>query len=210
MSELYTTFDLLRQASACTERYAHLGRALGGIKRYGRTTPISLLRILATNGLDDALWALRAVPPEQVAVRDRLARLYACWCVRQIWGLLTDKRSRAAVEVAERYAIGEATCNELAAASASAWDASASAWAARAAASASAWDARAAASASAWDARAAARAAVWDARAAARASAWDASASAWAARAAARAAVWDAWAAQTQRFGEMLEEVRDE
>ena len=192
MSELYTTFDLLRQASACTERYAHLGRALGGIKRYGRTTPISLLRILATNGLDDALWALRAVPPEQVAVRDRLARLYACWCVRQIWGLLTDKRSRAAVEVAERYAIGEATCNELAAASASAWDA------------------RAAASASAWDARAAARAAVWDARAAARASAWDASASAWAARAAARAAVWDAWAAQTQRFGEMLEEVRDE
>lgn len=193
MSELYTTFDLLRKADACADRYAHLGRALGGIKRYGRTTPISLLRILETNGLDDALWALRAVPSEQAAVRDRLARLYACWCVRQIWGLLTDERSRAAIGIAERYAVDEATCNELAAASNAAWGA--------AGAASNASDA--ALAATRWAAGDAAEAA-WNAALAARNAAL---AAAWAAEDAAGDA---ALAAQTQRFREMPEEVRDE
>ena len=61
---------------------------------------------------------------------DRDLRLFACWCVRQVWHLLTDDRSRNAVEVAEKYAIGEATADDLAAARDAAWAASDAAWAA--------------------------------------------------------------------------------
>lgn len=66
---------------------------------------------------------------------DRELRLFVCWCVRQVWHLLTDERNRQAVEVAERHAIGEATDEELAAAwaaaGADAWaDVRAAVWAA--------------------------------------------------------------------------------
>jgi hypothetical protein len=114
---------------------------------------------------------------------DQQRRLMACRFVREtpigegktVLDLLTDERSRNAVIVAERFANGEATQEELDAA----WAAS------RDAVTAAAWDA-------AWDAaRAAARDAV-------TAAAWDAAwAAAWAAaRDAVTAAAWAAaWAA---------------
>ena len=77
-------------------------------------------------------------------------RLFACWCVREtplhdgrkVWDLLTDPRSRAAVETAERFARGEgATKKELAAAEAVGWAVASAAArdAAGAAAEAAAW-----------------------------------------------------------------------
>jgi len=67
---------------------------------------------------------------------DRELRLFACFCARQNWHLLTDPRSRNAVEVAERYAEGNASQEELEAAAWAAWSAAwmeslqAAAWAA--------------------------------------------------------------------------------
>ena len=94
-----------------------------------------------------------------LATRDvlREASMYAFWCVRQVWHLLTDERSRTAVVTAEKYARGEATQEELAAARAAAWDAAG-------AAGGAAWDAaRYAAWDAAWEAYGAAGGAAWDA-----------------------------------------------
>ncbi len=122
---------------------------------------------------DWMFWALDKIDYHN----DRALRLYACWCVRQVWHLLGDERSRNAVEVAERYAVGEATDAELAATRDAALDATRDA-AFDATRAATAFDAtRAATMAAAFEpAFAAASAAAWEAAiaAAAFAAAFDA------------------------------------
>ena len=157
---IHTTFRKLHEAGACTERYRFLAKALGGIKTYGKDTPITLLQILDINGLDDALWALRACDDAET-----FSRLLACDYAEHVLPIFEtqypdDDRPRKAIAVSRRHAHGEATDAELSAAWA-AWDA------ARYAAGAAGW--------AAWHAAWAAGAAAWyAAEAAARDAAWHA------------------------------------
>jgi len=107
---------------------------------------------------EDILWVL--CREEYMSEKDM--RLFAVWCAREALKLVTqpDLRSINACDVAEKYANGEATEEELYAAGDAAGDAaraaSGAAWAAAWAASAAA---RGSASAAAWTATCAA---AWD------------------------------------------------
>jgi hypothetical protein len=125
-----TTLNAIRAHGPCATGWAKLLRHLG--KTEADDEQLSIATVLDSNGLDDALWCLRAV-----SGCDREIRLFAVWCARQVQHMMTDPRSLAALDVAERYAHGNATEDELDAASAAAW---AAAWAA---ASAAAWAAQA-------------------------------------------------------------------
>ncbi|HDR9320603.1 TPA: hypothetical protein QDB42_000649, partial [Burkholderia multivorans] len=158
------TLAALRKAGACYDGYNKLVRSLQGQPftdedadrksyiRFRHDADIPLLDILKSNGLDDALWSLRCV-----SGADRDIRLFSVWCARQVEHLMEDHRSKDALNVAERFANGDASDEELVAARD----------AAGAAAGAAAWAAAGAA------ARAAARDAAWGAAlASARDAAW--------------------------------------
>ena len=130
-----TTLNRIRSHSPCAEGWKKLLAGLG--KTEADDEPLALTRILDLNGLNDAIWALRCVD-DQAQVRR-----YAVWCARPMQHLMIDPRSLAALDVAERYADGQATDKELdaariaaeAAAIDAAWKAIDAAWvAARAAA----------------------------------------------------------------------------
>ncbi len=151
-----TTLNAIRAHSPCASGWTKLLAYLG--KTSADDEPLPLLTVLESNGLDDALWCLRVLGPKHYG----WAREYAVWCARQVQHLMTDSRSLAALDVAERYARGEATKEERTAARSAAWAAES---AARSAAESAAW----AAESAAWAARSAAESAAW---AAAESAAW--------------------------------------
>ena len=115
-----TTLNKIRGHAPCTGGWEKLLKHLG--KTRPDDEPLSLLTILDSNGIDDTIWCFRAVEGH-----DKEKRLFAVWCARQVQHLMADQRSIDALDVAERYANGLATDDELSAARAAARDA---AWAA--------------------------------------------------------------------------------
>ena len=169
-----TTLNKIRGYNPCIDGWRKLLDYLG--KTQADDEPLAITTILDSNGFNDALWCLRAVEGH-----DKEIRLYAVWCARQVQHVMTDQRSLDSLDVAERYANGEATKEELDAARDAA---RAATWSAARAAADAAWEAARSAARAAADA---AWAAPWSAaRSAAEAAAWDA------ARSAARAAAWEA------------------
>ena len=119
---LSTTFAELHKSGACVSGYKKLAAYLGGIEKYGKTTPIDLLTILESNGIVDCIWALRAaVEPD----RDKISRLFACDCAESVLpifesGKPDDPRPRKAIQAARYYAVGLITAQERDAARAAA------------------------------------------------------------------------------------------
>lgn len=106
-----TTLNQIRDCNPCRKGWTRLLTHLGKTKADDKS--LAILTVLESNGLDDALWCLQTVKD-----KDKEIRLYAVWCARQIQHLMTDVRSTNALDVAEKYANGEATDSEVK----SAWD----------------------------------------------------------------------------------------
>lgn len=171
-----TTLCALRAKNACTDRYSVLVAALG--PNWGGRRALPLLKILRTNGLDDCLWAFRAVTatPET----NRVMRLIAADFAASVLDIYEnkhpgDRRPRLAIDAARDFSNGKITAEALHTAWSAAWAAPGAAWSARAAARAAGVAARAAGVAN--NAALAAARAAW----AAQAAAWAAGVDAWAA-----------------------------
>jgi len=101
-----TTLNAIREHRPCADGWAKLLAYLG--KTGSDDEPLPLVVILDSNGLDDALWALRAVTGEDARIRR-----YAVWCARQVQYLITDTRLLDLLDVVERHADGLATDDDL-------------------------------------------------------------------------------------------------
>ena len=108
---IFTTLTEIREHSPCTSGWSKLLKSLG--KTHADDEPLALEHILDSNGLDDALWALRAVKGH-----DKDLRLFACQCARLVLPIYEEKypednRPRKAIEAAEKFALGRIDEAEL-------------------------------------------------------------------------------------------------
>lgn len=108
---IFTTLNKIREHSPCTAGWSKLLKSLD--KTYVDDEPLSLEHILDSNGLDDALWALRAVKGHEKELR-----LFACQIARLVLPSFEEKypeddRPRKAIEAAEAFALGKIDKGEI-------------------------------------------------------------------------------------------------
>jgi len=113
---LTTTLRELREKNACEPGMETLIASLG--HDYGNDTPITMIQILNSNGLDHTHWALENTGGD---IGEKILNLAACaYAERTLhlfeWNFPEDKSSRQAIETKRKWVAGEASDDELAAA----------------------------------------------------------------------------------------------
>ena len=122
---LYITLKDIKAHSPCDYGWGRLLKTLGKTK--ADDEPLSFKTILESNKLYDTLWCLKALRDN-----DRDVRLFAVWCARQVEHLDLTGASHDTNNISERFALGNATPEELEAAREAAWEAAReAAWAAQ-------------------------------------------------------------------------------
>ncbi len=116
MNQPTTTFARLHQHGACESGYRRLAKTLGGVPKYGRDKPIPLDVVLASNGLEDTLWCLRALlepwEQEQLFIADLAEHVLPIFEEQ----FPNDARPRRAIEAMRAFARGEIDATTLKAA----------------------------------------------------------------------------------------------
>ena len=111
---LMITLQRIKDCRPCGDGWKKLLKSKGGTKADMNLT-FPLTDVLDSNDLEATLWCLNCFLDHH-----NLWKKYSVWCARQVQHLMKDQRSIDALDVAERYANGEATDSELDAASAAA------------------------------------------------------------------------------------------
>ncbi len=108
---LYTTLKLCKENYACASGFKTLKKSLPDSKD---TDLIPLTHIVESNGLNDAIWALRATI---LPCREFITE-FAVWCAEQVLYIFEkrypeDKRVRECIEGVRKYQKGEIQKDEL-------------------------------------------------------------------------------------------------
>ena len=111
--KLITTLNEIKRYGPCEPSWNKMVKHVGDLDK-----PIHLRDIIESNGIEDAIWCMRVWPEYS-----REWRLFAVGSARQVEHLMPDERSKNAINVAEKFANGEATTEELDEARAASWGA---------------------------------------------------------------------------------------
>lgn len=101
----FTTLNNLLGWHPCKHGWATLLRNLN--KTTADSEPLSFATILESNGLEDAIWALRTSPSDYETM------MLSCAIVRTIIPLTHDVRLTQAADVLSKYATGEVSREDL-------------------------------------------------------------------------------------------------
>ena len=100
---LTITLSAAKHYKACEAGLAPVRAHLGA--DWPEDKPFPLLVVLEHGqGMDDTLWALRCVPPEQEDDRRRIVSLWLADVLERVESTMTDPRSRAVIPALRRHA----------------------------------------------------------------------------------------------------------